>query len=102
MDRDKKIGAITMTAAVILVFAFLALSEGWYPDIDYFRLLMAALRVRMFKDEDAYDSYYIDIPTKYLALLRLIAFGIGFLLYRGIISIPKRPTTVGDNRKDDL
>jgi hypothetical protein len=88
MDRDKKIGAITMTASVILIFAFLALSDGWYPEVDFFRLLMAALKVRMFKDEEAYDSYFIDTPTKYLVLLCLIGFGVGLLLYRGIIQLP--------------
>jgi hypothetical protein len=90
MTREKSIGLITMVVAGLLVFAVLAMSEGWYTPVDFLRLLMGFLKVRLLKDEDTYDSYFIDIPTKYLVLLCLIGLATGFLLYKGVIHLPQR------------
>lgn len=90
MSNDKNTGAIVMTVSIILMFAFLALSDGWLAGVDYFTQLMVTLKIQLFKDEDAYNAYLIDIPTKYMILLCVISFSAGLLLNRGILRLPKK------------
>ena len=105
MDRDKKVGAVVMTVSVVLVFAVIAFSDGWYNQADFFRLLMTSLSIRMFKIEEGFDSYSIDIPTRYLALICLTGFSIGLLLYRNLIRLPNSRKENGENsdkREDNI
>lgn len=96
MDDNKRFGVITMVVAIVLIFAFLAISDGWYAyaDFGFVQLLMTILQVRMFQGDAPSNilgmegEYFIDIPTKYLILLCLSALGAGLLLYKGVLQLP--------------
>ena len=97
MNRSTRIGAITMAVSVILAFAALAFSEGWFAELDLFRIIMGVLTICLEHTEGLYQKCVDSVPTKYTLLFCLITFSIGLLMYRGVISIPAASNDKGDS-----
>jgi hypothetical protein len=90
-----------MAASVVLAFAALAFSEGWFAELDLFRIIIGVLTICL--EQHTYDfqqKCVVGVPTKYPLLLCLITFAIGLLMYRGAISIPATRKNEGEGEGD--
>lgn len=83
MKDYEKFGVVTILASSLLVLMVLMISEPWVERFDFIQNLMSSLRVRLFQ-EDCYECYFVNFPTKYavLALISLATYG--FTTYLGI------------------
>ena len=87
--------ATTLTLLVLVLADGDVIADGWYArgssgfsgELSFSSRVTTYLNVRMFGNP--VESYLIDVPAKYPLLLCLIAFGVGFLLYKRIIHVPQ-------------
>ena len=99
MDIHKKLGTITMVFSIILAFTLIAISEhictADAPAANAFwtwlSICVRFVLYESFPGSVLDDSIYVS--GKYLMLVCVLIFGLGFLWYRGALPIPESAKT---------
>lgn len=86
MKDHEKFGLIIIVGSFLLATFALVISD-WLAGLDFLNNLMLN-RIRLIKSDD-FDSFLIDIPTKYLLLVCLSLAAYGGTTYLGITPSPR-------------
>ena len=89
MQESQKFGIAAIIISALIIILAIIISDDWVYRFDFLQNLMSSLRVKLFVDEDKYNAYLIDVPTKYIILFCICVAAYGLTTYLGITPVPK-------------
>lgn len=94
MQGNQKFGIAAIIGAGLVILLAVVISEDWVYRFDFFQNLMSSLRIKLLADDDRYNAYHIDIPTKYVVLACICAAAYGLTTYLGITPVPRKKSAL--------
>lgn len=102
MQEHQKFGIAAIIGAGLVILLAVVISDDWVYRFDFLQNLMSSLRIKLLADEDRYNAYYIDIPTKYVVLTCICAAAYGLTTYLGITPVPRKKPQASQNASDEI
>jgi len=102
MQENQKFGIAAIIGASLVILLAVVISENWVYRFDFLQNLMSSLRIKLLANEDGYDAYYIDIPTKYVVMTCIFAAAYGLTTYLGITPVPRKKPQPSQNASDEI
>ena len=97
MQESEKFGVVMIVVSALVMLLAVMISDNWIYQFDFLNNLMSTLQIRLFADEDKYNAYHIDVPTKYVVLACICVAAYGFMAYVGIAPAPKKKAPKPEN-----
>ena len=101
MQENQKFGISTIIGSGLVILLAIVISDNWVYRFDFLQNLMSSLRIKLLADESIYDTYYIDIPTKYVVLTCICAAAYGLTTYLGITPVPRQKPQQAQDASDE-
>lgn len=101
MQENQKFGIAVIIGSVLVILLAVTISDGWMYKFDFLQNL-TWLRIQLFADNDRYDTYFIDVPTKYVVLAGICAAAYGLTTYLGITPVPRKKVEKTQGTDADL
>ena len=87
MNTHKSAGTIVMVASIVIILLSFIFSTSWNSEIGVIPNIIYVMRLQLLETSERYaNSFYFDIPVKYIIALCITTFAAGFLIYKGIFS----------------
>jgi hypothetical protein len=102
MQENQKFGIAAIIGAGLVILLAVVISDDWVYRFDFLQNLMSSLRIKLLADEDRYNAYYIDIPTKYVVLTCICAAAYGLTTYLGITPVPRKKPQPSQSASDEI
>lgn len=102
MQERQKFGIVAIVGSALVIILAIMISDDWVYRFDFLQNLMSSLRIKLFADEDKYNAYFIDVPTKYIVLACICTAAYGLTTYLGITPVPKMKAQKTDGTGTDI